>query len=217
MRLSGILLPVSALPSDYGIGTLGNGAYAFVDFLADSHQHYWQILPLGHTGFGDSPYQCFSAFAGNPYYIDPFILFESGYIKKSDLPSQPNTGRIDYGDLYKNRIKLIKKAAQSVDVCSADYYEFESKNEFWLDDYAMFMAVKEANNMKSLKDWEDDLHLPDSDTLDRIKTELNDEIGLWKSVQFMFFTQWNNLKRYANARNVEIIGDIPIYVSEYHL
>lgn len=213
MRLSGILLPVSALPSAYGIGTLGSGAYSFVDFLSDSDQHYWQILPLGHTGFGDSPYQCFSAFAGNPYYIDPFILFQSGYIKKIDLPSQPNTGRVDYGDLYKNRIKLIKKSAQSVDINSSDYSDFERKNEFWLDDYALFMSVKEAQNMKPLKDWDEILHLPDSDTLEHIRTKYRDEIRLWKNIQFIFFTQWNNLKHYANARNVEIIGDIPIYVS----
>lgn len=214
MRLSGILLPVSALPSAYGIGTLGSGAYSFVDFLSDSSQHYWQILPLGHTGFGDSPYQCFSAFAGNPYYIDPFMLFQSGYIRKSDLPEEENTGRTDYGSLYKKRIRLLKKAAENVDVNSTDYSSFERRNQFWLDDYALFMAVKESVKMQPLKDWEKTIRLPDADTVDRLKTEYRNEVRLWKNIQFIFFTQWDNLKHYANARNVEIIGDIPIYVSE---
>lgn len=213
MRTSGILLPVSALPSDYGIGTLGGGAYAFVDFLCNSHQHYWQILPLGHTSFGDSPYQCFSAFAGNPYYIDPMLLYQSGYIEKKEIPAEENTGKIDYGALYKTRLKLIKKAAEAVDVNSSDYASFERQNQFWLEDYALFMAVKESEKMKPMNAWEETLRLPDADTLDRLKIKHRAETRIWKSIQFLFYTQWNNLKRYANARNIEIIGDVPIYVS----
>ncbi len=213
MRTSGILLPISALPSDYGIGTLGDDAYSFVDFLSDSCQHYWQILPLGHTGYGDSPYQCFSAFAGNPYYIDPLLLYQSGNITKNDLPIEKNTGKINYGDLYKKRIKLLKKAAETVDVNSVDYSTFERNNQFWLEDYALFMSVKESEKMKPLREWDEALRLPDADTIDRLRVSFRTDMRLWKNIQFLFYTQWNNLKRYANARNIEIIGDVPIYVS----
>ncbi|MBR6531251.1 MAG: 4-alpha-glucanotransferase [Clostridia bacterium] len=213
MRTSGILLPVSALPSDYGIGTLGADAYGFVDFLSDARQHYWQILPLGHTGFGDSPYQCFSAFAGNPYYIDPMLLFQSGYIEKKDLPEKSEPGRADYGMLYKQRIRLIRKAAERVEVNSAEYASFERQNRFWLDDYTLFMSVKENEKMNPLKDWEEKLRLPDTDTIDRLKIKYRSESRIWKNIQFLFYMQWNNLKRYANARNIEIIGDVPIYIS----
>ncbi len=213
MRSSGILLPVSALPSDYGIGTLGRGAYAFVDFLCDSCQHYWQILPLGHTGFGDSPYQCFSAFAGNPYLIDPELLEEQGYISANEFKKEKNTGIINYGALYEKRINLVKKAAQAVDLNSPEYSSFERKNQFWLEDYSLFMSLKENQSMKPLKDWREELRLPDADTLDNLKEKLRLQIRVWKGVQYLFYSQWTDLKRYANARNVEIIGDVPIYVS----
>lgn len=213
MRSSGILLPVSALPSDYGIGTMGQGAFNFADFLCDSRQHYWQVLPLGHTGFGDSPYQCFSAFAGNPYLIDPMLLYQSGYIKKDEIPKVRESDRIDYGDLYRVRLNLIKKAAENVDVNSTEFIDFERRNQFWLDDYALFMSVKEKEKMKPLKEWKEELRLADADTFDRLREENRMSVRLWKCVQFLFFTQWYNLKRYANARNVQIIGDVPIYVS----
>ncbi len=213
MRASGILLPISALPSPYGIGTLGKCAYDFVDFLSDSCQHYWQILPLGHTGFGDSPYQCFSAFAGNPYLIDPALLVSAGYLDKSDEKIQENTGKIDYGFLYNERLKLVKKAAQAVDVNSPDYGSFERHNQFWLEDYALFMAVKENEKMKPLKDWSEELRLPNADLIDKLKSRYRLQIRVWKNIQYLFFTQWNNLKRYANARSIEIVGDVPIYVS----
>lgn len=213
MRSSGVLLPVSALPSDFGIGTMGQGAYDFTDFLCDSRQHYWQILPIGHTGFGDSPYQCFSAFAGNPYLIDPLLLSQSGYLKKDEVPKIGRSERIDYGDLYRMRLKLIKKAAENVDVNSTEFIDFERRNQFWLDDYALFMSVKEKEKMKPLKEWHEELRLADADTFDRLREENRKQVRLWKCVQFLFFTQWDNLKRYANARSVEIIGDVPIYVS----
>lgn len=213
MRASGILLPISALPSDYGIGTFGEEAYDFVDFLSSSRQRYWQILPLGHTGFGNSPYQCFSAFAGNPYYVDPMLLFQSGYIEEKDLPLQKNDGRVDYGNLYKERINLVLKAAESVEASSVEFVSFEKKNRFWLDDYSLFMAVKENLEMKSLKDWDEKIRLPDEDMLNGLKTRFGKRMRQWKAVQFIFYTQWNNLKKYANEKNVEIIGDVPIYVS----
>lgn len=213
LRSSGILLPVSALPSDYGIGTMGDGAHEFIDFLCDSRQHYWQILPVGHTGFGDSPYQCFSAFAGNPYLIDPMLLSRSGYLKKDEVPTVGRSEKIDYGNLYSVRLKIIKKAAGNVDVNSPEFIDFERRNQLWLDDYALFMAVKEREKMKPLRDWNEALRLADADTFDRLRDENRMQIRLWKCVQFLFFSQWDNLKRYANARNVEIIGDVPIYVS----
>lgn len=213
MRSSGILLPVSALPSDFGIGTMGEGAHAFIDFLCDSSQHFWQILPVGHTGFGDSPYQCFSAFAGNPYLVDPLILSQWDYLKKDELPKADKSEKIDYGRLYRERLKLIRKAAERVDVNDSEFISFERENSFWLDDYALFMSVKENQKMKPLKDWDEELRLADADTLDRLREENRMQVRLWKCVQFLFFTQWSNLKRYANARNVEIIGDVPIYVS----
>ena len=197
MRASGILLPISALPSDYGIGTFGEEAYDFVGFLSSSRQRYWQILPLGHTGFGNSPYQCFSAFAGNPYYIDPMLLFQSGYIEEKDLPLQKNDGRVDYGNLYKERINLVLKAAERVDLRSDDFTLFEKENSFWLDDYSLFMAVKESLEMKSLKDWDEKIRLPDEDMLNSLKTRFGKRMRQWKAVQFIFYTQWNNLKKYA--------------------
>lgn len=213
MRTSGILLPVSSLPSDYGIGTFGKDAYDFVDFLSDSYQHFWQILPLGHTGYGNSPYQCFSAFAGNPYYIDPMFLFQSGYIEKNELPVYENNGKTDYERLYNERIVLLKKAAEMIDQKSDEYLVFEKDNRFWLDDYALFMSVKEGMGMKPLKDWDEEIRLPDAVILERLRKEYDRQVNIWKNIQFLFYIQWKNLKLYANAQNIEIIGDVPIYVS----
>ncbi|MBP3441208.1 MAG: 4-alpha-glucanotransferase [Clostridia bacterium] len=213
MRTSGILLPVSSLPSDYGIGTFGKDAYDFVDFLSDSYQHFWQILPLGHTGYGNSPYQCFSAFAGNPYYIDPMFLFQSGYIEKNELPVYENNGKTDYERLYNERIVLLKKAAEMIDQKSDEYLVFEKDNRFWLDDYALFMSVKEDLGMKPLKDWDEEIRLPDAVILEILRKEYDRQVNIWKNIQFLFYIQWKNLKLYANAQNIEIIGDMPIYVS----
>lgn len=213
MRTSGILLPVSALPSDYGIGTFGKEAYDFVDFLSDSDQHFWQILPLGHTGYGNSPYQCFSAFAGNPYYIDPLILFKSGYIEKNELPVYENNSKADYGRLYGERINLLKKAADLVDEKSLEFTAFEKENKFWLEDYALFMSVKEAQDMKPLKEWQEEIRLADGLVLENLRREFKTQTRLWKNIQFLFYEQWRNLKLYANTQGVEIIGDVPIYVS----
>ncbi len=213
MRTSGILLPVSSLPSDYGIGTFGKEAYDFVDFLSDSDQHFWQILPLGHTGYGNSPYQCFSAFAGNPYYIDPMLLFQSGYIEKNELPFYENNGKTDYARLYAERINLLKKAAEMIDQQSNEFLAFEKENKLWLDDYALFMSVKERQGMKPLKDWDEEIRLPDAVTLERLRKEYDGQVNIWKNIQFLFYIQWKNLKLFANAQNVEIIGDVPIYVS----
>ena len=213
MRTSGILMPVSALPSDYAIGTFGKEAYDFVDFLSDSDQHFWQILPLGHTGYGNSPYQCFSAFAGNPYYIDPLILFKSGYIEKNELPVYENNSKADYGRLYGERINLLKKAADLVDEKSSEFTAFEKENKFWLEDYALFMSVKEAQDMKPLKEWQEEIRLADGLVLENLRREFKAQTRLWKNIQFLFYEQWRNLKLYANTQGVEIIGDVPIYVS----
>lgn len=206
-------MPVSALPSDYAIGTFGKEAYDFVDFLSDSDQHFWQILPLGHTGYGNSPYQCFSAFAGNPYYIDPLILFKSGYIEKNELPVYENNSKADYGRLYGERINLLKKAADLVDEKSSEFTAFEKENKFWLEDYALFMSVKEAQDMKPLKEWQEEIRLADGLVLENLRREFKAQTRLWKNIQFLFYEQWRNLKLYANTQGVEIIGDVPIYVS----
>ena len=215
MRTSGILLPLSALPGEFSIGTMGADAYDFIDFLSESGQHYWQILPLGHTGFGDSPYQCFSAFAGNPYFIDPGLLNKDGLLDKNEIPLEENTGRIDYGKLFDTRIGLITSAADRVDRNSFDYLNFERENQYWLDDYALFMSIKENDDMKPLKKWEDEIRQPDIETIENLRDIYKERIRIWKSVQFLFYRQWNALKKYANARGVEIIGDVPIYISAY--
>ena len=213
MRSSGILLPISALPSGFGIGTMGEDSYKFIDFLFDSGQTFWQILPIGHTGYGDSPYQCFSAFAGNPYFIDPELLMKSGYIGKEDLPLKNFSQRIDYGELYNSRIKLIKKAASNVDLTSASFLNFADRNKYWLDDYALFMTLKAANRMKPLKKWDEDIKRPTQNTIEKLKFIYKDEKSIWEAVQFLFFKQWDDLKKYANSKKIKIIGDIPIYVS----
>ena len=213
MRNSGILLPVSALPSEYGIGTFGEEAYKFVDFLCSAKQKFWQILPLGHTGYGDSPYQCFSAFAGNPYFIDLNQLVKEGYLSETDLPKKSNSEKIEYGKLFSERIPLIKKAASAVKDNDAEFVKFRNHNEYWLDGYALFMAIKENEKMKPLEKWKDELRCPDEKMFNRLSYEFYDKASVWKKVQYLFFEQWKKLKEYANSMRVEIIGDVPVYVS----
>lgn len=213
MRSCGILLSVSSLPSKYGIGTFGKSAYDFIDFLANSKQKYWQILPIGHTGFGDSPYQCFSAFAGNPYFIDPELIAETGLISKSGLPDEYNTEYVDYGYLYKNRIPFLHKSVECFDYNNKDYLAFEEKNKFWLDGYSLFMSIKENIKMIPLIKWHENIKNADVNTLNQLKDKYIDQINSWKAIQYLFFTQWFDLKKYANKSGIKIIGDIPIYVS----
>lgn len=204
MRKSGILLSVTSLPGDFGIGTLGKGAFEFSDFLASSGQYFWQILPVNPPGFGNSPYQAHSAFAGNHFLIDPALLEKDGLLSKSECNSLriENTGRVDYSLFNLSRLKILKNAAQRVGESDEKFKRFSFENSFWLDDYCVYMALKEQNDMKGLSDWKSEI------------TRHDEKIALLhKKLQFLFFTQWENLKSYANKNGVHIIGDIPIYVS----
>lgn len=216
MRKSGILLAVSSLPGKYGIGTLGKGAYDFIDFLKKSGQYYWQILPINPISFGNSPYQSFSAFAFNPYYID---LDEPVSMKllDEDECSEYHWGnsekKVDYSAIYENRSKILKKAAERFDTNNMRYAEFCACNSFWLDDYAFFMALKEKYDMRPLSQFPLSVRVRDEKTLKSLKAECEREINFHKITQFLFYEQWIKLKKYANHNGVHIIGDIPIYVS----
>lgn len=215
MRKSGILLPVTSLPSDYGIGCFSKSAYDFVDFLKASGQSYWQILPLGPTSFGDSPYQSFSTFAGNPYMIDLNALIKDGLLSKEECDcalGNYNGEYIDYKRQYEARYTLLEKAYEKFSP-SAEYEVFAEGNAFWLEDYSLFMAVKKHFNDASLYDWDEDIRLRKSAAMENYRTRLKSEIGFYKFIQFNFYKQWKKLKSYANSNNISIIGDIPIYVS----
>ncbi|MGN1480543.1 4-alpha-glucanotransferase [Porcipelethomonas sp.] len=217
MRKSGILMHISSLPSNYGIGKMGRSAYDFVDFLVSSGVRCWQILPLSPTSYGDSPYQSFSVYAGNPYFIDFETLKREGLIKKSDYEEikwQDNDHQVNYSLIYQNCFKVLRQAYKTYkrDI-SKKYHDFTEKNSFWLDDYALFMALKFKNNGKPWYEWDKKLAMRDKDALAKASKDLEKETEFFKFIQYKFFRQWNNLKKYANDRGVEIIGDMPIYVS----
>lgn len=217
MRKSGILLHISSLPSDYGIGTMGKEAYKFVDFLKEAGQGYWQILPVGPTSYGDSPYQSFSTNAGNPYFIDLDTLAEEELLKKSEYEKLDWGGHknyVDYNALYNNRFKVLKKAFNRFKKGNLDdFYAFLQENEKWISNYAMFMSIKDVYDGKPWLDWDDGLRNHDGHSLWEFSNEHGDEIMFWEFLQFKFFEQWNALKKYANENGVQIIGDIPIYVA----
>lgn len=215
-RASGILLPISSIPSPYGIGSLGKESFAFIDFLKDAGQKYWQILPVGPTGCGDSPYQSFSAFAANPYFIDPELLAEQGLLKKEELEEfhfGDNPERIDYKALFDNRFRMLRLAADRFPEEDPDFLAFQKSNADWLEDYALFMALKEEHNMVSFQEWPDELRLRKFSALRSARVRLAKEIRFWKITQYLFFSQWRSLKAYAHKQGVYIIGDLPIYVS----
>lgn len=215
-RGAGILLPVASLPSDYGIGTLGNAAYRFVDLLVDLRQKYWQVLPLGPTSFGDSPYQSFSAFAGNPYLIDLSTLVREGLLTKEEITGYNWGGDeddIDYATIFKNRSQILQKAFERFDRKEKEFKKFCEENEDWLSDYSFFMALKTFSGDREWLQWEEGLRNRKPDVLKKYETMLADQIQFWKFCQYKFFSQWNKLKKYANTRGVQIIGDIPLYVS----
>ena len=217
-RTSGILMPVSSLPSPYGIGTFGKEAYKFADFLHAAGQGCWQILPLGPTSYGDSPYQSFSTFAGNPYFIDPDKLIEDGLLTRKEVESR-NWGsdprNVDYGALYENRFTLLALAKQRGWERDRGAVEvFAAENRSWLPDYALFMALKRKFGMRPWIEWPDReirLHMPDA--VARCREELREDMELFTYIQFLFFRQWGELKRYVNSLGVKIIGDLPIYVA----
>lgn len=206
VRRSGILLPVFSLYGNYGIGTLGSAAYDFVDFLSRSGQYYWQILPVNPTSYGNSPYQSPSVFAGNPYFIDPDILVRDGLLSRDEvLPHiSKNSGRVDYGRLYRERMPLLKKAAEGVSDKDSEYLAFTKENAFWLGDYGAFAAMKERNGMLPHYKWTEKI----TDV-----TAASQEGIIHCKIQFLFYRQWLELKKYANTKGVHIIGDLPIYPS----
>ena len=217
-RGSGIIMHIASLPGKYGIGTFGKEAYEFADFLKKSGQKNWQILPLGQTSYGDSPYQSFSAFAGNPYFIDFDILEKDGLLNKNDY-NQINFGDnpevIDYGLLFTAKMKVLRLAYENSKKNKPDNFGTFKKIEApWLDDYALFMATKTNFNLKSSQTWDDDIRLRKEKTLGAHKDKLTDEIEYWKFLQYEFFKQWKKLKDYVNKLDIKIIGDIPIYVAE---
>lgn len=254
-RNAGILMPVSSLPSPYGIGTFGKDAYDFVTFVKECNHKYWQVLPLGPTTYGDSPYQSYSAFAGNPYFVDLDMLIEAGFLLKSEVISRDwgdgivpvnvseddavngrfgtyrdgNIGDeryVSYEKIYNNRFDILRIAYNRFKAACAEskktlakglplYKQFDNfvkDNADWLEDYALFMALKFHFNNVSWGEWETDIKFRKPEAMSRYEEQLSDDIGYWKFIQFEFYLQWNALKQYANSNGIEIIGDIPIYM-----
>lgn len=216
-RGSGILLHISSLAESYGIGTFGKEAYAFADFLKRSGQTYWQILPIGQTGYGDSPYQPFSIHAGNPYFIDLDVLVSEKLIMHSDIDKLDwgnNQREVDYQKLYNNRYKVLKLAYINRNKYQQDFSKFKDENGYWLKDYSLFMAVKEKNNSQSWLAWEDRairLHKPKA--VDKYMKELSNEVDYYSFIQFLFYKQFRAFKSYLQSIDIKLIGDLPLYVS----
>lgn len=217
-RSAGILMPVSSLPSPYGIGTLGREAYRFADFLAKAGQRYWQILPLGPTSFGDSPYQSFSTFAGNPYLIDLDLLIRDGLLRRREVTARfwgMDPARVDYAALHENRLAVLAIAKRrGWERDRAAVRRFARENASWLPDYALFMALKRHFGMRSWLEWDDEAaRMREEKALRRYRRELREDIELFTYVQFLFYRQWNDLRVYLHARGLSVIGDLPIYVA----
>ncbi|WP_330389445.1 4-alpha-glucanotransferase [Geosporobacter ferrireducens] len=217
-RSSGILMHITSLPSPYGIGTLGKDAYEFVDFLERAGQKYWQLLPLGPTSFGDSPYQSFSSFAGNPYLIDLDLLVQEGLLRKADFQNTDfgsDREKVDFEKIYLQKLPILRKAYENSKKELADeIMSFLEDHRDWVEDYALYMAVKKHFGMKPWKDWNEDIKQREENALEAYRRLLADEIGYWFFLQYLFFKQWTALKTYANHKKIRIIGDIPIYVAE---
>lgn len=216
-RKCGVLLPISSIPSKYGIGTFSKQAYSFVDFLKKAGQTYWQILPLGPTGYGDSPYQSYSTFAGNPYFIDLETLIEQGYLTEKECDKYnfgTNPSYVDSDKMYEARFKVLRTAYEnSKKNPPKGLKEFVKENAHWLPDYALYMAVKKAQGGKGWNEWDEDIKLRKPAALKKYKETYKDEIGFYEFQQFCFASQWKALKAYANEQGIQIIGDIPIYVA----
>lgn len=213
-RSSGILMPIPSLPGSYGIGSIGKSAKQFIDFLAASSIRYWQILPLGPTGYGNSPYQPLSSFAGNPYLIDLDWLAEHHYLKKEELPAVEEEDWIDYGRLYKQRIVLLKKAcARMPEVNPDDYLSFVKEEQSWLKDYTEFMAVKDSQQGRSWQQWPQDLRTRQSEAVGEVIAKHHDSAVFYQRVQYLFFRQYKELREYAKQKDVQIIGDLPFYMA----
>lgn len=215
-RSAGILLHPTSLPGKYGIGDLGSEAYRFVDFLEDGGQKLWQVFPLGPTGYGDSPYQCFSAFAGNPLLISPDNLRDEGLLDKDELNDSPLTdpNKVDFGTVIDFKKKILRKAYLKFrNDTTKDFNKFCKKHSEWLNDFAIFMACKEAHNGKVWSEWDVGLVQRNINSLEKFQERFKDEILYNKFVQYIFFKQWKSLKKYANNKKIKIIGDMPIFIA----
>ena len=208
---------LSSLSSPYGIGTMGSTAREFVDFLQASGQTYWQLLPICPTSYGDSPYQSYSTFAGNPYFIDLDELCEMGLLDKTDYESidwENTPDRVNYGALYQKRYPVLRKAVNAfLKNVPEDFLEFCEKNDFWLSDFALFMALKDVHGGAAWSEWDISFRNREEAALEKAKEEQKENILFWKVIQYLFFKQWNELKTYANNKGILVIGDLPIYVS----
>ncbi len=217
MRRNGMLLPIASLPSPYGIGGFSKEAYEFIDLLEETGQKLWQILPLGPTSYGDSPYQSFSTFAGNPYFIDLDTLVEKGWLTKEACEASDygdNESYIDYGRIYNSRFVLLKQAFLNSDVLSDEKFtEFCKANQHWLPDYALYMALKNQNDGKSWIEWEEEIRLRKPEAVEYYKKELEEECNFYEFLQYEFHEQWTKVKEYAHKKGIQIVGDVPIYVA----
>ncbi len=218
-RGAGILMHISSLPSPYGIGDMGISAYEFIEFLKKANQKYWQVLPIGHTGLGNSPYQSCSSYAGNPYFISLDLLSNDGLLEKEDFVHQKwyrDFNSIDYKILDKLRYKILRKSynnAKSFLKNTKKYNIFIAKNEYWLNDYSLYMALKKHFNGENYTHWNDEkIKHREANAIKYYSDLLLDEIDFWKYIQYIFYNQWFKLKMHANSRGIKIIGDIPIYV-----
>lgn len=216
-RESGILLSIASLPSRFGIGCFSKEAYEFVDQLKEAGQSYWQILPLGPTSYGDSPYQSFSTFAGNPYFISLEDLIEEGVLtrqecEEADFGETPDA--VDYAKIYEARFPLLQKAYERSNISrNTEFQNFLEENRWWLEDYALFVAVKSRFGGRAWTQWAEDIRLRWQNALDYYRRELYYEIEFHQYLQYLFSKQWNQLKSYANKKGIRIVGDIPIYVA----
>ena len=220
MRRNGMLMPISSLPSPYGIGCFSKEAYEFVDILKKSGQTLWQILPLGPTGYGDSPYQSFSTFAGNPYFIDLESLIEDGYLTQEECKAADfgdDEESVNYEKVFHARFLILKLAFERIKESGGleeeDYFTFKEKEAYWLDDYALYTAVKNRFDGRCWDEWAEDIKLRWQNAMDYYRAELRDEIEFYSYLQYLFYTQWTELKAYANENGIQIVGDIPIYVA----
>lgn len=219
-RQSGILMHPTSFPSRFGIGDFGVEAYEFVDFLVSAKQSLWQVLPLGQTGYGDSPYQCFSAFAGNIYLISLDKLADEGLLSKADLKDVPQfpADKVDFGKVIDFKVPLLRKAfenfrqTQDAETIEA-FHKFCDAHSYWLEDYALFRAIKFAQDQKSWQEWDEDLKLRQPEALEKARKDYDDEAFAQKFYQFVFFKQWAELKKYANDKGIQIIGDVPIFIA----
>ena len=214
MRCSGILMHITSLAGPYGVGTMGKQAFSFLDFLEAAGQRYWQILPLNPTGYGDSPYQSCSTFAGNHYLIDLDLLVEEGLLEQTDLEGIEwcrRADKVDFGLLYDHRLRVLRRAYGRFNGGDA-FRDFLERNAAWLPDFGLYMALKGRYGGKPWYEWADGLKFREPGTIAACRAELADEIRFFGFIQYLFFRQWDALRDYAHSKDIRIIGDVPIYV-----